>query len=97
MGRVVKSGGTIRLLEYVRPRGAMRRTVTRLWEPYVLYGVLGALGMGTAYVPCNSTVVKWFARRRGLAVGVASTGGSLGTFALPPLCPRAFALPHQRR
>ena len=59
--------------------------VTRLWEPYVLYGVLGALGMGTAYVPCNSTVVKWFARRRGLAVGVASTGGSLGTFALPPL------------
>ena len=59
--------------------------VTRLWEPYVLYGVLGALGMGTAYVPCNRTVVKWFARRRGLAVGVASTGGSLGTFALPPL------------
>src|SRR5205814_10685279 len=50
-----------------------------------LYGILGALGMGTAYVPCNSTVVKWFARRRGLAVGVASTGGSLGTFALPPL------------
>ena len=59
--------------------------VTRLWEPYVLYGGLGALGMGTAYVPCNSTVVKWFTRRRGLAVGVASTGGSLGTFALPPL------------
>jgi hypothetical protein len=36
--------------------------------------VIGALGMGTAYVPCHSTVVKWFARRRGLAVGIASTG-----------------------
>ncbi|HEX3177212.1 MAG TPA: MFS transporter [Methylomirabilota bacterium] len=60
-------------------------SVTRLWQPYVLYGVVAALGMGTAYVPCNSTVVKWFARRRGLAVGLASSGGSVGTFALPPV------------
>ena len=59
--------------------------VRHLWQPYVLYGLVAALGMGTAYVPCNSTVVKWFARRRGLAVGVANTGASLGTFAVPPL------------
>jgi MFS family permease len=59
--------------------------VTQLWQPYLLYGVVAALGMGTAYVPCNSTVVKWFTRRRGLAVGLASSGGSVGTFALPPL------------
>lgn len=62
--------------------------VRHLWQPYVLYGLVAALGMGTAYVPCNSTVVKWFARRRGLAVGVANTGASLGTFALPPLAQR---------
>ncbi len=59
--------------------------VRELWHPYVLYGVVAALGMSTAYVPCNATVVKWFVRQRGLAVGVASSGGSLGTFALPPL------------
>src|SRR5258708_30760042 len=41
--------------------------------------------MGTAYVPCNGTVVKRLEGRRGLAVGDASTGGSLGTLALPPL------------
>ena len=62
--------------------------VRHLWQPYVIYGIVGALGMGTAYVPCHSTVVKWFARRRGLAIGVASTGASLGTFALPPLAQR---------
>ena len=33
---------------------------TALWQPYVLYGVVAALGMGTAYVPCSTTVVKWF-------------------------------------
>lgn len=59
--------------------------VTELWQPYLLYGVVAALGMSTAYVPCNSTVVKWFVRRRGLAVGVAGSGGSVGSFVLPPL------------
>jgi MFS family permease len=59
--------------------------VSQLWQPYVLYGLVAALGMGTAYVPCNITVVKWFVARRGLAVGIASSGGSVGTFLLPPL------------
>ena len=59
--------------------------VAELWQPYVLYGLVAALGMGTAYVPCNTTVVKWFVARRGLAVGLASSGASVGTFALPPL------------
>lgn len=59
--------------------------VTRLWQPYVIYGVAAALGMGTAYVPCNSTVVRWFAARRGLAMGLANTGAGAGTLVLPPL------------
>jgi MFS family permease len=58
--------------------------VTRLWEPYVLYGLVAALGMGTAYVPCSATIVKWFVRRRGLAVGLASGGTGLGALVFPP-------------
>ena len=63
---------------------AMSR-VGALWQPYLLYGTIAALGMSTAYVPCNATVARWFTRRRGLAVGLASAGGSLGTLALPPV------------
>jgi len=37
IGRVVKAGGAIRLLEYVRPRDTMRRAVTRLWEPWMAW------------------------------------------------------------
>lgn len=59
--------------------------VTDLWQPYVLYGLVAALGMGTTYVPCNTTVVRWFVARRGLAVGIAGSGGSLGNFVLPPV------------
>lgn len=37
LGRVVKPGGSIRLLEYVRPRGAVRRMTSRLWEPWMAW------------------------------------------------------------
>jgi ubiquinone/menaquinone biosynthesis C-methylase UbiE len=37
IGRVVKPGGTIRLLEYQRPSGAFRRAIARLWEPWMAW------------------------------------------------------------
>src|SRR5262249_41267567 len=58
---------------------------SRLWHPYVLYGVVAALGMSTAFVPCAATVARWFVRRRGLALGITSAGISAGAFALPPV------------
>jgi hypothetical protein len=41
LGRVVKPSGIIRCLEYTRPSGGIRRTMTRLWEPWV-YWAYGA-------------------------------------------------------
>jgi ubiquinone/menaquinone biosynthesis C-methylase UbiE len=35
LGRVVKPGGVIRLLEYVRPRGTLRRIVSYIWQPWI--------------------------------------------------------------
>lgn len=35
LGRVVKPSGPIRLLEYVRPRGSVRRVMAGLWEPWM--------------------------------------------------------------
>ncbi|HUA78653.1 MAG TPA: hypothetical protein VMA86_13370, partial [Acetobacteraceae bacterium] len=32
--RVVRPGGTISLLDYVRPRGKLRRLSTALWAPW---------------------------------------------------------------
>jgi OFA family oxalate/formate antiporter-like MFS transporter len=56
-----------------------------VWHPYVFYGLIAALGMSTANVPCGATVARWFVRRRGLATGVATAGGSFGAFAFPPI------------
>ena len=35
LGRVVKPGGVIRLLNYVRPRGVVRGVIAKLWQPCV--------------------------------------------------------------
>ena len=57
----------------------------QLWQTYIGLGIIAGFGMSAAWVPCNATVVRWFVRRRGLAVGVASSGGSAGNLLAPPL------------
>ncbi len=37
LGRVVKPGGIIRLMEYVRPKGAFRRLLSRIWQPWIAW------------------------------------------------------------
>jgi MFS family permease len=56
-----------------------------LWHMYVFLGLIAASGMSAAYVPCNATVVRWFIEKRGLALGLTSSGASFGTFLFPPL------------
>jgi MFS family permease len=56
-----------------------------LWQVYVTLGIVAAVGMSATWVPCNATVVRWFVRRRGLAVGVASSGGAMGNLIVPPV------------
>ena len=56
------------------------------WQFYVTYGVFGGLGAAClGVVVCNSSVGKWFVRRRGLAIGIASIGIGAGTMATVPM------------
>src|SRR5687768_10701025 len=61
--------------------------LTALWQLYLCYGVLAAIGVTVmGWVPCITLVGRWFSRRVGLAVGIAGAGIGLGTFlAAPPL------------
>lgn len=56
------------------------------WQFYVTYGLLcGTGGACFGVVVCNSSVGKWFVRRRGLALGTSSVGLGVGTMLLAPL------------
>ncbi|MBI3249602.1 MAG: MFS transporter [Deltaproteobacteria bacterium] len=65
--------------------------MSAMWHMYVFYGLIASLGMSTAYIPCNATVVKWFQRKRGLALGLASSGSSCGILICPPLASHLIA------
>ncbi len=59
--------------------------VEAIWQIYLFYGVIVGIGMGGTTVPLLSTVTKWFIRRRGLAVGIAVSGFSVGMAVIPSL------------
>lgn len=53
---------------------------------YITYGLMVGIGTaGLGVVTCSSSVGKWFIRKRGVAIGIASMGISFGTMALTPL------------
>lgn len=77
---VITTGGCLLGLGIV-----LTSQVRALWHLYLFFGVIAACGMSAAYVPCNATVVRWFTRRRGLALSITSSGASFGNFVFPPL------------
>ena len=48
------------------------------WQLFITYSLLLALGSGAIYVVTMSPVLRWFHKKRGLAVGIAISGGGLG-------------------
>lgn len=61
-------------------------TVSSLWQLYLWVGVVTALGLGLmGMVPHVAIIARQFTRRRGLAMGLAWSGGGLGIAALLPV------------
>jgi OFA family oxalate/formate antiporter-like MFS transporter len=45
---------------------------------YVLFGIVGGMGLGMGYAPPVATLIRWFPDRRGLATGMAVCGFGAG-------------------
>ena len=58
--------------------------VNDLWVFYLVFGGLGALSMSSLSEMLTLAVVpKWFVRKRGRAIGIASTGTAMGPLIFP--------------
>ena len=55
-----------------------------LWQLFITYSLLLAVGTSSLYVVIMSTVSRWFDKKRGLALGIASSGNGLGTLVMAP-------------
>jgi MFS family permease len=57
-----------------------------LWHFYVAFGLMAAAGSSLIQiVPLTTLVSNWFARHRGMAIGIVSAGSGAGQLALLPL------------
>jgi MFS family permease len=64
---------------------ALMSTLDALWQLYIFYGVIVAIGASFGWVPAISTVSRWFTRKRGAALGATEAGIGIGSFIMPPL------------
>jgi len=58
--------------------------VDSLWQLFVTYSLLFAAGSGAAFVVMMSTISRWFDKKRGLALGITSSGAGLGMVVMAP-------------
>lgn len=56
-----------------------------LWHFYAIFLLTGVVGSGTTPVPYSKVISQWFDRQRGLALGLATVGSSVGAFVMPSL------------
>jgi len=60
--------------------------IDSLWQFYICYGLLAAVGFGGASIPIVAALMtNWFEKRRGLAISLAISGNCIGQFVLVPV------------
>jgi len=64
---------------------ALMAIVNTLWQLYLVYGVIIAVGAAFAWVPVIATVCHWFVKKRGMALGITKAVTGIGMFIMPPL------------
>ena len=62
-----------------------------IWQLYLFYGVIIAIGMSGAWVPLISTVPRWFVKRRGMMTGIVTSGSGIGTILLSLVASRLIS------
>ena len=55
-------------------------TVTSVWMLYIVYGIIGGIGVGIAYGVPVAVAARWFPDRRGAAVGLTLLGFGFSAF-----------------
>lgn len=68
------------------------RFVTSLWQFYTLFVVAGVISGGTSTLPYFKVLIRVFAERRGLALGIANSGTAVGTLLFPLVAYRLNAV-----
>ena len=84
--RVMMFGGFVAGLGLV-----LTSRINALWQMYVTYGLVVGIGLSVHYTTSMATTARWFIKRRGLTLGIVTSGVGLGTLLLIPAAERLIA------
>ncbi len=59
--------------------------INSLWQVYLIWALLIGVGSSCVWVPILSTIPRWFAGKRGVAMGLTVAGLGVGGVISPPL------------
>jgi len=62
--------------------------ISLLWEFFLTYAVIEAIGMSGTWGICTTLPSRWFDRNRGLALGIVTAGSGFGTLLIVPAVER---------
>jgi hypothetical protein len=66
--------------------GLLVSRIDAAWQLYLIYGIMfGLSGQGSLAAPALANIARWFDRRRGMAVGMVSSGTALAGIVWPPI------------
>lgn len=63
---------------------------TKYWHFIIVFGIIGGLGTSLILTPCVAAIGHFFYVKRGLATGLAATGGSMGGVVYPLILQALF-------
>lgn len=74
------------LISSIGPGNPVSGVVSPEYQLYLVYGVMfGLFGQGCVIAPGLANIARFFSRRRGMAVGIVSSGQSLAGILWPPI------------
>lgn len=67
---------------------ALTSQVNSLWQLFLSFSLLVAIGTGPIYIIATSEAIRWFTLRRGLALAIVTCGTGLGSIWIAPVAAR---------
>ncbi len=72
--------------------GILGGQIDAAWQLYLIYGLMfGLSGQGSVAAPAMANIVRWYEKRRGMAVGIVASGQALAGIIWPPVFGFAMA------
>jgi len=77
--RIIAIGALFAVSGYV-----LMHRANSLWQLYVYFGLFLGICIATSWAPLIATVSRWFTERRVLAIGILTSGLTIGSTFVPP-------------